>query len=345
MYANTITTGILAVLFLDLDRFKSINDRLGHDIGDLLLKEVSQQLKKCLRQSDFVSRQGGDEFIVVLNEITSKKDVVTIAEKMIKQLHLPFTINKEQIVISTSIGISMDAVSGNANDYKILIETLMKQADIAMYHAKQKGGNTYCFNTNNQNLEMERYYQIEQEISKASERAEFSIVYQPLVSLKNSKVVGMEALLRWSNPTLGNISPFEFIPILEQLSLIIPVGRWVLYTGCQQMKEWLDKGLDLDRIAVNVSPVQFRNEHFLEDLQQILTETKLAPHYLELEITEGTILSIEDSLKTLNELKTMGIRISIDDFGTSYSSLSYLKKLPINTLKIDKSFINELDID
>ncbi len=335
----------LAVLFLDLDRFKSVNDNLGHDIGDLLLKEVSQRLKNCLRKTDFISRQGGDEFIVVLNHITSKQDVVTFVEKINKQLNLPFSINKEQIIISTSIGISMDTLDGDQDNYKGFIDTLMKQADIAMYHVKQKGGNTYCFNTNNQNLELERYYQLEQEIPKAIEQNQFFVVYQPLVSLNNSKIVGMEVLMRWSNPALGNISPVEFIPILEQLGHIISVGNWVLYTACSQMRKWLDEGLDLERIAVSVSPIQFRNELFLEDLQQVLTETKLKPNYLELEVTEGTILSIDESLKTLAELKSMGIRISIDDFGTGNSSLSYLKKLPINTLKIDKSFINDLDID
>ncbi|ARK29714.1 sensor domain-containing protein [Halalkalibacter krulwichiae] len=335
----------LAVLFLDLDRFKSINDTLGHDVGDLLLREASQRLKNCLRKSDFIARLGGDEFVIVLKDIENQKDVVTVVNKIKKQLHLPFTINKEKLVISTSIGISMDILSGDSVNFNRFIETLMKKADIAMYHAKQKGGNTYCFNTDNQTNELERFYHIEQEITKALEQNQFSVVYQPLVNLKDSKIVGMEALLRWSTPTLGSVSPDEFIPILEQLGYINEVGKWVLHAACRQMKIWLDNGLELERISVNVSPVQFSCEHFLEKIKETLIETGLEACFLELEVTEGTILSIKESLKTLNELKSMGVKISIDDFGTGYSSLSYLKNLPISSLKIDKSFINDLDID
>src|SRR5690625_2977750 len=214
-----------------------------------------------------------------------------------------------------------------------------------MYHAKRNGGNSHCFNTHDQNNEMERYYKLDREIKYALGQKQFSIMYHPLVRLKDNQITGVEALLRWNNPELGHVSPVEFIPILEELGLIIPVGKWVLKEVCKQMKTWHDKGVQINRASVNVSPIQFRNQNFVHDVKEILRETNLDAKYLEVEITEGTILNIKNPEKTLTELRDLGISISIDDFGTGYSSLSYLKRLPVNTIKIDKSFIDDMDID
>lgn len=210
---------------------------------------------------------------------------------------------------------------------------------------KKTGGGTYRFNTPEQNKRMKRHHDLEQELKQALEKQEFSIVYQPLINLSNGLAVGFEALLRWENSKLGSISPIEFIPILEETGLIIPVGKWILKNVCIQMKEWQEMGLELQRVAVNVSTIQFRREQFVRDIKQILKDTQLAPQFLELEVTESAILNTEESINTLKELKNIGVKISIDDFGTGYSSLSYLKHLPIDTLKIDKSFIDDLHID
>jgi diguanylate cyclase (GGDEF)-like protein/PAS domain S-box-containing protein len=335
----------LAVLFIDLDRFKSINDNFGHLTGDLLLKEVSKRLSNCVRKTDFVSRQGGDEFIVILNDIEKKEDVITLVKKISKQLALPYEIKNDQLFTSSSIGISMSSVHGDQCDCHSLIETLITQADNAMYQAKKQGGNTFCFSTPALNSERERFYKMEYELKQALQTEQFSVVYQPLFNLGTQNIVGAEALLRWENPRMGSVSPAEFIPVLEELGYIIPVGEWVIRTVCNQMVEWKRQGFILDRVAVNVSPVQFRHKDFVLVLESVLKETGLDPSLLELEITEGTILNIVDATRILSDLKELGVKVSIDDFGTGYSSLSYLKKLPIDTLKIDKSFIDDLDTD
>jgi len=336
----------MTVLFVDIDRFKAVNDTYGHRIGDMLLKEIANKLKMSLRQTDFIVRQGGDEFIIFLHELINKQDVMEIVNKLLEQFKYPLSFNREQIFVTASIGISMDSSQKEADiDYLQLADLLIKQADTAMYHAKKQGGNTYCFNTTDQNVQMQRYHSMEQKIKKALHQNEFSIVYQPLVHLKNSNIVGVEALLRWHNPQLGSISPVEFIPLLEELGDIIPVGKWVLQTVCKQMKAWQNAGVFINRASVNVSPVQFRDKGFVQDVKDILEETGLAPTNLELEITEGMILPTSKASNTLQQLRNLGVYISIDDFGTGYSSLSYLKNLPINTLKIDKSFIRELNTD
>jgi len=339
------STSHLAILFMDLDRFKAINDNFGHNVGDLLLKEVGERIKTSIRSHDFVSRQGGDEFIVILEGIEDKQEVISIVSTIVHHLSLPFYIHNQQINTSPSIGISMDSFHSLNCDCGQTIETLIKQADVAMYHAKQQGGGTYCFNTPDQNMEMARYYKMEKELENAISQKQFSIVYQPLVNLATSRIVGVEALLRWNHPELGFLSPGEFIPILEELGHIVTVGKWVVETVCNQMVEWHNSGVPVERMSVNVSPIQFRNCQFVQDVNEILRNTGLDPKYLELEVTEGTLLNVSDSIKTLQGLKKSGIKVSIDDFGTGYSSLSYLKKLPIDTLKIDKSFIDELDFD
>jgi diguanylate cyclase (GGDEF)-like protein/PAS domain S-box-containing protein len=333
------------VLFLDLDRFKSINDNFGHYTGDLIIKESANRLKKCLRKTDFISRQGGDEFIIILNGVHSQGDIITVINKINAQLTMPFYVNNNKIMTSTSIGVSTNTIEGQPEDILPFFETLIKQADTAMYHAKEQGGNTYCFNTETQNKKMERFYLLEQELKRGPIHGHFSIVYQPLMDLTSSKMVGVEALLRWNHPQLGEVPPTEFIPILEEFGHIIPVGKWVLESVCQQMKSWQEKGVHLQRMSVNVSPIQFQHDHFVRDLKQTLAVTQLDAHLLELEITEGTLLNIEKSKKVFEELKELGVKIAIDDFGTGYSSLSYLKGLSIDTLKIDQSFIRDLDLN
>ncbi|MFC3884553.1 putative bifunctional diguanylate cyclase/phosphodiesterase [Bacillus songklensis] len=338
-----------AILFLDLDRFKSINDTLGHTIGDSLLKEVGQRLKSCLRETDFISRQGGDEFIIFLDFINCKQEVIKVANRILDKLSPPFFIGNEKILISASIGISLHLIEDkqkiNKETVNDSIETLIKQADIAMYYAKEIGGNNYQFNTPVLNEKIVRNLNLEKQLKQALEKDEFSIVYQPLVNLTNGGILRVEALIRWENSQFGMISPMEFIPILEETGLIVPVGRWILKGACNQMKKWRDDGIQLSRIAVNVSPIQFKHHQFIKDIKQILKDTQLEPELLELEITESVIWDIKESMKILKELKSLDVKISIDDFGTGYSSLSYLKHLPIDNLKIDKSFINDLDKD
>lgn len=335
----------ITVFFLDIDRFKAINDNYGHRTGDMVLKEVAKRLQNCLHISDFIVRQGGDEFIIFLKHLSKQQDMMTIVNKIKEQFALPFFVNGKKITTTTSIGISTNIIRKFDPDYLDLIETTIRQADTAMYHAKRNGGNSHCFNTHDQNSEMERYYKLDQEIKYALGQNQFSLVYHPLIRLKDNEITGVEALLRWNNPKLGSVSPVEFIPILEEFGLIIPVGKWVLKEVCKQMKYWHTKGIQIGRASVNVSPIQFRNQHFVRDLVDILRETELEAKYLEIEITEGTILNIKHPEKTLKELREIGVSISIDDFGTGYSSLSYLKRLPVNTIKIDKSFIDDLDLD
>lgn len=336
---------VVAVLYLDLDRFKAINDNFGHDTGDAMIKTVANRLKECLTESDFISRQGGDEFIIILKNNLSEHAIQALATTILKQIRLPYQIDDKQMSTSASIGISRQAYVSKEWPSITFIESIMKQADTAMYHAKRNGGNQYCFNTEDQNILLERNYQIDLELKEALGRNEFTVVYQPIVNLKNNKIVGLEALLRWHNKKLGFVAPNEFIPILEENGMIVPVGKWILATVCSQMKVWQEQGILLQRICVNVSPMQFKDKKFIHDLQEILNESLLDASYLEIEITEGTILDIETSSRTINKLKELGVNVSIDDFGTGYSSLSYLKRLPIDTLKIDKSFIDDLDRD
>jgi len=332
----------VAAFFMDIDNFKSINDNYGHTAGDIVLQEIAVRLRNCIRDIDFISRQGGDEFIIILNNNDNEETVAEIAESILNQISVPISHKNAQIHTTVSIGISM----GTYHEYMDrtdFIETLVQRADTAMYHAKRQGGNYYCYNTQNQNTELFRTYELESKIKSALDNDEFFMVYQPIINLKNNQIVGMESLLRWNNQKLGLVSPGEFIPILEKQWLIVPVGSWILKTVCMQMKEWQDQGIFFERISVNVSPIQLKNRNFIKDLKQILEDTQIEPSYIELEITESTILEVKNSAKIFKDLQELGIKISIDDFGTGYSSLSYLKKLPINTLKIDKSFIDDLD--
>ncbi|MED3977705.1 putative bifunctional diguanylate cyclase/phosphodiesterase [Priestia megaterium] len=337
----------LAILFLDLDRFKSINDTLGHHHGDVLLRRVAERLKKCISSSDFISRHGGDEFILVLHTLKTVEEIEEMTEQIVKEMSLPFYIDGDKVLTSTSVGISLFSKECQQQivpkDADELIDRLIKQADIAMYVAKRNGRNTYEMSSSSSNERIIKTISMENELKYALERNEFQLVYQPLIDLKTSGVIGAEALIRWNSAKFGTVYPNEFLPILEEVGLIVPVGKWVLEEACKQMKAWTELNSKASKIGVNVSPIQLKSSRFVAEIEQILQKTGLEPHFLELEITESVIQNSQESKKVLNRLRSLGIKVAMDDFGTCYSSLSYLKHLPINTLKIDKSFIDDLD--
>ena len=324
----------VAVLFMDLDRFKSVNDTLGHHVGDLLLQAVSIRLKDCLQKSGTICRIGGDEFTVVLP--SDSKDIYEgCAQKIIELLERPFYIEGHEIFITPSIGISLFPDHGES------VEELTKKADIAMYYAKERGKNNYYVYTSGLDKKNARKIKLENALRRALRNNELSLHYQPKVELKSGEIIGMEALIRWNHPELGSISPVEFIPIAEDTGLIIQIGEWVLKTACQQNKDWQKIKIPCIPVCVNVSARQL-NEHFVATVFRVLQETKLDPGCLELEITESVMQNINESSQILNELKALGIQLSLDDFGTGYSSLSYLKHLPVDSVKIDRSFINDI---
>ncbi|MGG0333135.1 putative bifunctional diguanylate cyclase/phosphodiesterase [Priestia aryabhattai] len=337
----------LAILFLDLDRFKSINDTLGHHHGDELLRRVAERLKKCIPSSDFISRHGGDEFILVLHTLKTVEEIEEMTEQIVKEMSLPFYVDGDKVLTSTSVGISLFSKKYQQKivpkDADELIDRLIKQADIAMYVAKRNGRNTYEMSSSSSNERIIKTISMENELKYALERNEFQLVYQPLIDLKTSGVIGAEALIRWNSAKFGTVYPNEFLPILEEVGLIVPVGKWVLEEACKQMKAWTELNSKASKIGVNVSPIQLKSSRFVAEIEQILQKTGLEPHFLELEITESVIQNSQESKKVLNRLRSLGIKVAMDDFGTCYSSLSYLKHLPINTLKIDKSFIDDLD--
>ncbi len=327
-----------AIMFIDLDRFKMTNDTLGHHYGDKLLQKTAKRLKKCLRKEDKVARYGGDEFIILL-ENTDCNEVEKVAQRILNEFNNLFKINDIEIYISTSIGISVFPSDGNDS------HTLIKNADIAMYLAKDQGKNTYQFYKNELSKNLSRKAMLENCLRKALQNNEFILHYQPQVDLSTGKIIGMEALIRWQHPEFGMISPLEFIPLAEETGLIVSIGEWVLKTACKQNKVWQDEGLKKMRMAVNISAVQFQNKNFLNSVKNILEETKLKPEYLELEITESIMHNIKELKKILIELKNIGVQISVDDFGTGYSTLSILKNLPINKLKVDQSFLDDIIIN
>ncbi|MCP1447980.1 putative bifunctional diguanylate cyclase/phosphodiesterase [Priestia megaterium] len=344
---NRESPELLAILFLDLDRFKSINDTLGHHHGDVLLRRVGERLKKCIPSSDFISRHGGDEFILVLHSLQTVEEIEEMTEQIVKEMSLPFYIDGDKVLTSTSVGISLFSKECQQHiipkDADELIDRLIKQADIAMYVAKRNGRNTYEMSSSSSNERIIKTISMENELKYALERHEFQLVYQPLIDLKTSGVIGAEALIRWNSAKFGTVYPNEFLPILEEVGLIVPVGKWVLEEACKQMKAWTELNSKASKIGVNVSPIQLKSSRFVAEIEQILQKTGLEPHFLELEITESVIQNSQESKKVLNRLRSLGIKVAMDDFGTCYSSLSYLKHLPINTLKIDKSFIDDLD--
>lgn len=327
---------MLALLFLDLDRFKSINDTLGHDIGDLLLQEAAKRIANCVRKQDIVSRISGDEFTVILSGIDNKYEVKRIAQQLSNAIAQPMVFDGYELFISTSIGISLYPADGSEP------ETLIKNADIAMVHAKGQGHDKVRFYTPNMNsasrLDLESY------LRRALEKEEMMLHYQPKVDIRTGEMIGMEALLRWIHPVMGFVPPDVFIPIAEDIGMIGPIGEWVLRTACQQNKAWQDAGYPPLTMAVNLSVSQFNYSNIVEKVKSVLAETELEARWLELEITESIIIqNTEKVIETLLELKQIGIQISVDDFGTGYSSLRYLQMLPIDMLKIDRSFVRDIE--
>ncbi len=327
----------LAVMFLDLDRFKVINDTLGHTLGDKLLQTVAQRLRDALRSGDTVARWGGDEFTILLPQVNHIDEVIQVAWRIIKALEDPFYLDGHELYVTASLGIAM--FSDTSPD----IETLIQHADAALYYAKDAGRNNFQFYTSSLSPKTPEILTLEKSLRYALEREELKLYYQPRVNIISGEITGMEALLRWQHPEMGLVAPTVFIPLAEESGLIVEIGEWVLRTACSQNKAWQDAGFPPRIIAVNLSLKQFRQPQLVETLTNILQETGLDPKYLELEITESTAIEdLEFTTTVLQNLKKMGIHISIDDFGTGHSSLSRLQMLPLQHLKIDKSFIQEL---
>ena len=327
----------LAVMFMDMDRFKHINDSLGHAVGDKLLQSVASRLVACGRHSDTLSRQGGDEFLLLLPCIECVDDAALSANKMIIALAPPHRIDGRDIHISVSIGISIYPDDGQD------VQTLIKCADTAMYFAKESGRDNFKFFEPKMNTRAIERQSIESSLRLALERQEFVLHYQPKIDLKSGKIVGAEALIRWQHPQRGLLSPREFVSIAEDSGLIRPMGRWVLGEACRQAQTWVQAGLPPITVAVNTSTLELRAEDFLKNLCAILEETQIEPRYLELELTESVLMRDAESSGTLLQaISDLGVQLAIDDFGTGYSSLSYLSRFPINTLKIDQSFVNRM---
>lgn len=330
----------VALLFLDLDNFKNINDSIGHAYGDRLLKISADRIQQCLRSSDTVARIGGDEFVVILPLATGAEDVSKVAHKILDALRKPVQFEEHEIYTSGSIGISMFPNDGAS------VDDLLKNADIAMYQAKEGGRNNFQFFSQSMNAQALTRQLIESSMRQAISRNEFYLVYQPQFDIGSRSIVGLEALLRWQHPQKGSIAPLQFIVIAEETGMIMPIGEWVLRTACNQAKAWHDAGSPWLRIAVNISARQFKQDSFVALVKSILDESGLPPACLELELTESAIMEQADkNIQALQELKSLGIKLSIDDFGTGYSSLSYLKHFPIDRLKIDRSFISDINND
>ena len=327
-----------ALLFLDLDNFKHINDSLGHATGDKLLQSVTQRLKDCVRESDTVSRQGGDEFVILLAENKNSNDAAVSAQKILDELKAAHHVGKHQLHISTSIGISVYPADG------LDAETLLKNADTAMYFAKDKGRNNYQFFIADMNTRAVERLIIQSNLGQAIEKQQLVLHYQPKVNIYTKEITGVEALLRWQHDDWGEVFPDIFVPVAEDSGLIIPIGRWVLRHACMQAKSWQNKGLAPITMAVNISAQEFLQKDFVESVRAVLIETSLQPQFLELEITESVLMKdTEAARKTLHQLKQLGVILVVDDFGTGYSSLSYLQRLPIDVLKIDQSFVQNIE--
>jgi diguanylate cyclase (GGDEF)-like protein len=327
----------LAVMFLDLDRFKYINDSLGHTIGDQLLQSIAHRLVSCVRHSDTVSRQGGDEFVVLLPSIEHAKEAAICAQKILTAFTLSHLIDQHSLHVTVSIGVSIYPDDG------LDAETLIKSADTAMYHAKESGRENFKFFKQEMNDRAVHRQSIEASLRLALERHEFVLHYQPKVHLRSGTIVGCEALIRWQHPELGLLSPEQFVSIAEDCGLILPIGRWVLREACRQAMVWRKDGLPPIAVAVNTSALELRATDFLENIRTTLTETGMEAQYLELELTESVLMQdAESSNSALIELHDLGTKLALDDFGTGYSSLSYLRRFPIDTLKIDQSFVNRI---
>jgi diguanylate cyclase (GGDEF)-like protein/PAS domain S-box-containing protein len=329
----------LAVLFLDLDGFKHINDSLGHSVGDKLLQSVAARLLACVRKSDTVSRQGGDEFVILLPEVTQAADAAICAAKIIMELEKVHSIGEHRLRVTVSIGLSTYPDHGED------AETLIKNADTAMYHAKQGGRDSYQFFRPDMGLKAIERQSLEGQLRYALERQELLLHYQPKVNLKTGAITSVEALVRWQHPERGLLLPGQFLSIAEETGLIVAIGHWVLREACRQMREWLDAGQHVVPVAVNISSLEFRSEQFSEGVQAALKSACLDPRYLELELTETVLMRhAETTAHALGQLKAIGVRLAIDDFGTGYSSLSYLTRFPIDALKLDQSFLHDMNV-
>ena len=327
----------VAVLFLDLDGFKHINDSLGHPIGDKLLQSIAKRLVHCVRGSDTVSRQGGDEFVVLLSELAQPEDAAITARRLLQAVAEAHSINQHDLHVTTSIGVSVYPDDG------LDAEMLIKNADTAMYQAKENGRQSYQFFKPAMNVRAVERQSIEESLRSALERQEFALHYQPKINLRTGAITGAEALIRWTHPIRGPISPAQFIPVAEDCGLIRPIGNWVLREACKQARAWVDAGLPLATMAVNISAMEFRDENFLEGVFAILKDTGLDPRFLELELTESVLMKRAESTESiLKTLRARGVQLAVDDFGTGYSSLSYLRKFPVDALKIDQSFVRQI---
>ncbi len=330
----------LAVLFIDLDRFKIINDTLGHEAGDVLLREVAARLRECLRASDVVARLGGDEFVVLLQEINDPAQAAAVARNILTVVMKPVVILGQECRVTASIGVCLHPDDGQDD------QSIMKNADMAMYLAKEEGKNNFQFFTSRMKPQSIERLTLETNLRRALELNEFSLHYQAKVNFKSGAITGVEALLRWQNPELGSVSPARFIPLAEETGLIVPIGKWVLRTACEQSVGWRKQGLTPVRMSVNLSMRQMNDEGLVREIESVLTDTGMEPAMLELEVTESTIMhNAERAVRVLTAIKSLGVRLAIDDFGTGYSSLAHLKRFPIDTLKVDRSFIREVPND
>jgi len=331
--------GLVALMFIDLDRFKMVNDSFGHITGDTLLKQVAARLTECLRDTDTVARLGGDEFTIMLPNATNPQVVGEVAQRVLKEFSLPFSDGEQEMFVSASIGISLFPRDGASPD------DLVKHADTAMYSAKDSGRNRFRYFTEDLNHEVREKVMLESGLRRAIERGELRLFYQPKIDLATGRVIGAESLVRWQHPTLGLVPPSKFIEVAEESGLILPLGEWVLKAACEQLRTWQHQGIDL-QVAVNVSARQFQQRNLADTVMGFLADSGVDPQFIEIELTENALLNDrEASIATLKRMKSSGIAISIDDFGTGYSSLSYLKLLPLDILKIDQSFVRDIVTD
>jgi diguanylate cyclase (GGDEF)-like protein len=327
----------IGVLFLDLDRFKLVNDTLGHSAGDAVLQQTAHRLRGCLRQSDFVARQGGDEFIVLINDVDMIHDAAHVAQKIIQAMGQPMSVQGHEIHTSPSIGISICPDDGSD------IESLLKNADIAMYQAKNAGRNNYQFFAQEMNETAFEHLAFETSLRRALDKRQFVLHYQPQVDVASGSILGVEALIRWNHPDLGVVSPAQFIPVAEESGLIVPISAWVLRTACAQAAEWRQSLGHAPRMSVNISALHFRHRDFVEMVTGSMDQAGIDPGALELELTESVVMQDADAtVAKLTALRRKGVGLAIDDFGTGYSSLSYLKRFPLDRLKIDQSFVRDI---
>jgi diguanylate cyclase (GGDEF)-like protein len=330
----------IAVLFFDLDRFKNINDTLGHSVGDRLLQSLPERLQACVRKGDTVARFGGDEFAILVEGVGVMEDASHIAEKLIDVLSRPVLIDEHELFVTTSIGISIYP------DDSADAHSLLKHADTAMYRAKDMGRNTYQFYSNDMSVKAFERLSMETSLRRALDRNEFELHFQPQIDLVSGKIIGAEALIRWNHPEIGTVSPVKFIPLLEDTGLIIPVGEWVLETAAREAKSWQSLSDTPVRVAVNLSSRQFYDDKLKRQVAEIISHSGLDPQLFDLEITESILMQNDQaSMGNLRALHSLGVRLSVDDFGTGYSSLGYLKRFTVDTLKIDRSFIHDVTTD